>query len=255
MLTFNFQDYNLKRQEPADYTLGIFQSIGFKEFHDYLMLETDEEKQSELGQKYFQNGVEQLKLVTRKYARKQIKWMRNRFLDPRRQIPDVFAVNSTDPSQWEEECLKPALELVQAHLENRRPKLKPLEKIQRNLFEPELEQKIHHCHICQVQTLGQSQMEVHLNSKGHKARVKRASGPQLYLFKIIKIEQDLEGSAETVLLKKMKAFTGLGFSDLKEQLSRPEGIFRVRIKESDALKTLEELKDLGLELEMRPISS
>ncbi|TRY63565.1 hypothetical protein TCAL_11566 [Tigriopus californicus] len=249
------KEYNLKRQEPADYTLGIFQSIGFKEFHNYLMLKTKAEKESDLGQKYFQDGVEQLKMVTRKYARKQIKWMRNRFLDPRRQIPDVYAVDSSDPSQWNEQCLEPALELVQAHLENRTPLLKPLEKVQRDVLKAELEQKILDCPICQVQTLGQSQMEVHLRSKGHRAKLRRLNSPRLLVFKISKINKDLQASSEMALLQKMKAFTGHGFSELKTQLSDPEGIFRVRIKECDALRTLDELKDLGLELEMKSISS
>ena len=48
------QEYNKKRVEgaaadeennSADYTVGIFQSIGFKEFHSYLTM-TGEEKQS-----------------------------------------------------------------------------------------------------------------------------------------------------------------------------------------------------------------
>ena len=30
-----FQDYNSKRSKP-DYTVGIFQSIGFKEFHEVI---------------------------------------------------------------------------------------------------------------------------------------------------------------------------------------------------------------------------
>jgi hypothetical protein len=38
-----------------DYTLGIFQTIGFKEFHSYLML-TDEERSTDCGQQLFQRG-------------------------------------------------------------------------------------------------------------------------------------------------------------------------------------------------------
>jgi len=39
----------------ADYTLGIFQTIGFKEFHDYLLLSA-EEKQTARGRKLLQEG-------------------------------------------------------------------------------------------------------------------------------------------------------------------------------------------------------
>ena len=42
--------------EPSyDYTRGIFQAIGFKEFHDYLLL-SDTERKSEAGEKVFANG-------------------------------------------------------------------------------------------------------------------------------------------------------------------------------------------------------
>ena len=42
----------------ADYSLGIFQSIGFKEFHDYLLLDEDK-KQTEIGKAHY--------IVGRKY--------------------------------------------------------------------------------------------------------------------------------------------------------------------------------------------
>ena len=67
------QEYNRKRVEEgavdeennsADYTVGIFQSIGFKEFHDYLKLGTEEQK-GPLGQKLFEEGKEQMMLATR----------------------------------------------------------------------------------------------------------------------------------------------------------------------------------------------
>ena len=45
----------------ADYTTGIFQSIGFKEFHDYLLLPEDE-RGSTRGQHLLQKG-EQLTLT------------------------------------------------------------------------------------------------------------------------------------------------------------------------------------------------
>lgn len=42
-------------EKSYDYTRGIFQAIGFKEFHDYLLL-SETERQSEHGQKVFANG-------------------------------------------------------------------------------------------------------------------------------------------------------------------------------------------------------
>ena len=62
-----------------DYTGGIFQSIGFKEFHKYLTM-SKECRESTLGQKAFRDGLELLKLHTRQYTKSQRKWINNRFL-------------------------------------------------------------------------------------------------------------------------------------------------------------------------------
>ena len=43
----------LHTYREVDYTIGIFQSIGFKEFHEYLLL-TEEDRQSNSGKETFQ---------------------------------------------------------------------------------------------------------------------------------------------------------------------------------------------------------
>lgn len=63
----------------ADYTKGIFQAIGFKEFHQYLLLQ-EKDRNSEEGSKFFHAGVDALKIVTKRYARRQLRWINNRFL-------------------------------------------------------------------------------------------------------------------------------------------------------------------------------
>jgi len=55
-------------KKRISYTAGIFQSIGFKEFHPYLVLSAEERKSSE-GEELFKKGVEYLKIVTRQYAK------------------------------------------------------------------------------------------------------------------------------------------------------------------------------------------
>lgn len=74
----------------ADYTTGIFQSIGLKEFHDYLVLPSSEQT-GDTGEKLLKQGVEALKVRTRRYARQQLKWIRKRFLQqPDRQVRFEF---------------------------------------------------------------------------------------------------------------------------------------------------------------------
>lgn len=53
------------------------------------MILSEEEKVSERGKKLLQLAIDELKLVTRRYARKQIKWTKNRFLSRKdRQVND-----------------------------------------------------------------------------------------------------------------------------------------------------------------------
>lgn len=63
----------------ADYTKGVFQSIGFKEFHKYLMLNEEQQKSKE-GLSALEEGIDNLKIATRRYAKKQTRWVINRFL-------------------------------------------------------------------------------------------------------------------------------------------------------------------------------
>jgi tRNA dimethylallyltransferase len=62
--------------KPLDYTRGILQSIGFKEFHEYLKVEDDFLRSKEC----FDKAVEDMKLATRQYARKQCNWLKNKLL-------------------------------------------------------------------------------------------------------------------------------------------------------------------------------
>ncbi|KAG0705323.1 tRNA isopentenyltransferase [Suillus ampliporus] len=67
--------------QQTDYTLGIYQSIGYKEFHDYLA-------SPEPSEKLFASAVEQMKCGTRQYAKRQIRWLRNKLL------PAIYSTNS-----------------------------------------------------------------------------------------------------------------------------------------------------------------
>ncbi|KAJ7632285.1 tRNA isopentenyltransferase [Roridomyces roridus] len=74
-------------QQPAsgglDYTLGIYQSIGFKEFNGYLTAPAQTEKA-------YQTAAENMKVSTRQYARRQISWIRNKLL------PAIHSTNAQE---------------------------------------------------------------------------------------------------------------------------------------------------------------
>ncbi|CAL1265638.1 unnamed protein product [Larinioides sclopetarius] len=175
LLNFH-KDYNANRidiQNPQ-YSEGIFQSIGFKEFHEYLIL-SEEEKNSDAGQRILEKAIEEMKLVTRQYARKQTKWIINRFLKkPDRQLPPVYGLSATDLSMWNENVLQPAIDIVQSIIEDKVPsqKLLPVEEGLNDIKET------FYCDVCERLILGQNVWKIHLNSKRHqkrKAKLKKLS--------------------------------------------------------------------------------
>ena len=103
------RDFNTRRAQSSggggvtslSYDKGIWQSIGFKEFHDYLCL-SPEQREGPEGRRLFEEGVFRMKVSTRQYSRRQAKWIRRRFLTNIRDSPPVYRVDSSDPSLWKE---------------------------------------------------------------------------------------------------------------------------------------------------------
>ncbi|NXY39234.1 MOD5 dimethylallyltransferase, partial [Pomatorhinus ruficollis] len=79
--------YNREKvaENRQDYQHGIFQSIGFKEFHEYLVSEGN--CSPETSALLLEKGIQALKQVTKRYARRQNKWVRNRFLKRESSVP------------------------------------------------------------------------------------------------------------------------------------------------------------------------
>ncbi|XP_072227043.1 tRNA dimethylallyltransferase isoform X1 [Leuresthes tenuis] len=169
--------YNQQKvhNDGQDYQHGIFQSIGFKEFHDYLTApesSTPQEKDA-LRDK----GIEALKIATKRYARKQNKWVRNRFLKrPGDSIPAVYGLDVTDVSRWEETVLNPALQILDSLSKGEEPATAPI----RALGATQRNKRSHHtCDLCDKVIIGDLEWTAHLKSKKHyyHIRKKRKSDP------------------------------------------------------------------------------
>lgn len=99
----------------ADGTRGLFQAIGGKEFKRYLRLRRDA---AALGttapeaevQQAIAEGVQLLKQHTRRYARRQISYISNRL----RARSDIWRLDTSEPSKWNEHVYDAALRLVQS---------------------------------------------------------------------------------------------------------------------------------------------
>ncbi|XP_017881069.1 tRNA dimethylallyltransferase-like [Ceratina calcarata] len=168
---YNEQRFN--SNTAADYTTGIFQSIGFKEFHDYLVL-SEEERQEKKGEELLKKGIDDLKLVTKRYAKKQEKWIMNRLIRRSdRQVP-IYALDCTDLSQWNARVYDPAIAIIEAVLRGEKPEQKPLNEIvQDKKWTDSSNEETHFCEVCDKICVGEFQWTNHLNGSKHYRALKR----------------------------------------------------------------------------------
>lgn len=173
LLNFH-QEYNtelLRNKEEIDYTKGIYQNIGMKEFHPYFMLKSDE-RQSETGKKILEECILKLKLVTRRYAKYQLKWIKNRLLRKDRKAPPVYGINGTNIANWESEIMKPSMEIIESVIHGMNPKnYTPIIPY----FDAEIgpNREAMKCEVCDKICIGKKQYEIHISSKKHKKMEKR----------------------------------------------------------------------------------
>ncbi|CAO1417085.1 unnamed protein product [Diamesa hyperborea] len=178
-----YDDYCGDGSVAVDYTEGILQTIGFKEFIPYL--EKFGANQDQLinefvtspdtilepeGWKVLVECLDELKLVTKRYSRRQIKWIKNRFLGSEvRQVPDLYALDTTDVASWDVNVYMPAQQTVESFINETSIQLIPEKRIQR-LAVGMAEDTNNYCDICERIFIGEFQWKLHLKSNKHKHR-------------------------------------------------------------------------------------
>ena len=159
-----------RKSSTEPYTEGIFQAIGFKEFHDYLTRkDVDEDKSKQL----LKEGIDALKRVTIRYSKKQKTWVRNRFLKrPEFSSPNVYQLDASDIVKWYQTVLEPALKVAKAFLVEEEIDIKPVPRISKD---PEEDvHKHYHCEACDEKLIvGDHVWMKHCKSRKHKKRLAR----------------------------------------------------------------------------------
>ncbi|EAT39000.1 AAEL009164-PA [Aedes aegypti] len=185
-----FYERYVKPYEDNDFHQGILQSIGFKEFVVYLekydrehdQLITDymrghlgAEGSPPEGLPLLQKCLDNLKLVTQRYSKKQIKWINHRFLgNSRREVPPIYGLDTTDVAKWKENVYTQAEQVVEAILSGETPSKQPLPKMT-TAREGLNEETSFFCDTCQRTIVGEYQWQLHLRSNKHKKCVQSKS--------------------------------------------------------------------------------
>jgi tRNA dimethylallyltransferase len=181
-----------------DYSHGILQAIGFKEFHAYRIAKDGGSSLAELKEP-LSKSVESMKSATRKYARRQINWIRGKLLPCCSNIAGVdrdtekrsllYLLDGTNLNQWDEKVYKPSIEISGKFFSRQSVMPDPislsaaakanLEGIQTNNQRQHLS---HHskrfCAVCQKSLQGESEWKRHLQSRNHRKAIKIQNSPQ-----------------------------------------------------------------------------
>uniref|UniRef100_A0A673U297 tRNA dimethylallyltransferase n=1 Tax=Suricata suricatta TaxID=37032 RepID=A0A673U297_SURSU len=137
--------YNQKKvaENSQDYQHGIFQSIGFKEFHEYLV--TEGKCTPETSNQLLRKG-------------------------PGPSVPPVYGLEVSDVSKWEESVLVPALEIVQSFIQGHKPIAAP---VKMPCSETENKRSFHMCDLCDRIIIGDREWAAHIKSKSHLHQLKK----------------------------------------------------------------------------------
>ncbi|KAG7389355.1 hypothetical protein PHYPSEUDO_010483 [Phytophthora pseudosyringae] len=162
--------------EEAQNSVGILQAIGYKEFQPYFdALEATKDGDPEALETILNACVEQLNVATRQYARRQLSWIRNKFVT--KSIP-VYQVDSSDVAKWDALVAQPAIEIAHKFLKGE--EITAHQSVQQQKPEAaqaaSLEDKFQKntCTACDGRGFtGKKQWAEHLRSKGHKYHLKR----------------------------------------------------------------------------------
>ncbi|XP_055390102.1 tRNA dimethylallyltransferase isoform X2 [Condylostylus longicornis] len=186
----NFYNIHFMETKDDSYTKGILQSIGFKEFIPYLkqfdsnhdeiigkylkennfQIKEDCDQNKPEGMTILLNCLEELKLVTQRYSKKQIKWIKNRFLASKdRQVPPIYKLDTSDVNQWENEVQKKAIHVIETFIEGKSCTIQPLKHI-KHPGSGLNEEVTNYCEVCKRHFIGEFQWGVHLKSNKHKKR-------------------------------------------------------------------------------------
>ncbi|KAH9934858.1 IPP transferase-domain-containing protein [Fomitopsis serialis] len=174
----------------VDYTLGIYQAIGYKEFREYLSAPVHNEE-------LFQEALQSMKTATRRYAKRQIKWIRNQLL-PEAQtanscsqaeegcdVVPTYVLDATEPASWDANVREAAQGITDAFLNSDElPDPTLLSDTARDLLVENKPKDIIHPRkvICQVCTHDEerpvmmeegAQWKGHLRTRSHRKRARK----------------------------------------------------------------------------------
>ncbi|KAK0284474.1 tRNA dimethylallyltransferase, mitochondrial [Friedmanniomyces endolithicus] len=192
---------------PVDKTRGIWVSIGYKEFKEYMhAVQTEETSEKDL--EYWKNNASsKTKDSTRQYAKRQIRWIRSKLINSLPTSKILYLLDGTDVSTFDSAVVGPTVELTSSFLAAvPMPEPSSLSSAAAELLQPA---RLHyddsapssekwtkqHCEVCNVTCVVESQWGQHMGSKAHKKAVskRRQRDREAYPGPVLGVREVAEG--------------------------------------------------------------
>ncbi|KAL3233522.1 hypothetical protein RNJ44_03562 [Nakaseomyces bracarensis] len=172
-----FDYYNEQHMSPEKCENGVWQVIGFKEFLPWL-LNPDSVT--------LQECIERMKIRTRQYAKRQVKWIRKMLIPDIK--GDIYVLNATDLSDWQNSVSKRAFQIGDQFMEGISINYPHAPEGLKDLISKEqtVDRKLNDwqnftCETCRdhdnkpLICIGEKNWNIHLKSKRHRANLNRGS--------------------------------------------------------------------------------
>jgi tRNA dimethylallyltransferase len=167
-----------------DQSRGIWVSIGYKEFVKYQEALANPELSTDDLEKLRSEGIEKTQAATRQYANRQLKWIRIKLLNAligAGQQNNVFLVDGTDLSKWQDNVVSPALQITEQFLSGQElPDPSSLSETAAEMLtpkrsydlgqRPDLWQK-RVCDTCGTVAVTENDWTLHVKSRAHRRAV------------------------------------------------------------------------------------
>jgi tRNA dimethylallyltransferase len=178
-----FHEQESQTAQTIDRTRGMWISIGYKEFEPYLQALNSGTATEEEMKTAFELSIEQTKAATRQYARRQTRWIRLKLLPALKEenaLRQLYLLDGTDVSQFENDVLNPAIKITEDFLAGK--KLPTPETVcgaakeilgenEIQLVKSEWPRK--ECEFCGVVAVTEVQWDTHLKSRRHRGLLKK----------------------------------------------------------------------------------
>ncbi|OCL05141.1 tRNA isopentenyltransferase [Glonium stellatum] len=166
---------------PVDQTRGIWVSIGYKEFISYqTALVKGIAPEAEL-EKLKLAAIEHTQAATRQYANRQVRWIRIKLLNALAsagETPNLFLLDGTDLTRWDDRVLMPAVQVTQQFLGGYTlPAPTGLSEAAKEMLMPKRQYDLSQrrdlwvrrtCELCEMVAVTEGDWDKHIKSRRHR---------------------------------------------------------------------------------------